>query len=284
MRLQRLGLLLEEPDELTLGKLGDLADPHFHLIGRKHPKPHAALFRSVPSQFNSYLLQNAPEALLREALKRGPDLLDTEKAAQRAEARTKALSSFMLKHGRILSYSHADLAQAFQLMPDPLSKQLVKSLNRREFDLRLLDQEAFRKAVRERCDDRMDGSQLAVFIPPEHPGERAMILVREVPFSSYSLDAAPNALFLMMARIVHEYKHYLHIKPGQARTQYVHFYQEMDAHFGEALWRAEYGDTEKLRTYLDEGTGGPAVNFRDHFEKDYGHFFPKRKEKAITKG
>jgi len=278
LRIQRLGLLLDNPDELTLGKMAELGDPHFMLVGRKHPKPSAPLFRSIPSQFNSYLLQSAPEGTLRETLKRGPDLIASEKAPARTENRRKVLGKFLFKHGRVLGYSHADLAEAFKLLGDPLSQQLVKSLQRREFDLHVLDQDAFRKAVQSRCDDRMDGSQLAVFIPPEHSGERSMILVREVPLVSYSNEAAPDALFLMLARIIHEYQHYLDIKPGVARTQYVHFYQEMNAHLREALWRAEHGDAEKLRTYLEEGNGGPALNFRDHFEKDYGVFFPKRKE------
>ena len=71
-------------------------------------------------------------------------------------------------------------------------------------------------------------------------------------------------------------QHHLDITPGVSRTQYVHFFQEMNAHLREGLWRAEHGDAAKLRTYLEEGSGGPAMNFRDHFEKDYGSFFPKK--------
>ncbi len=272
LRMKRLQLLLREPTELTFGKLAELADPDLFMTGRgpllaQPPRGH-------PSQFNAYIHQRAPEGLLREIQQRATELLGPIEAALRRKRREEVLSRFLAQRGLDLNYSLKDLIDAFSSLGDPLSQRVVQSIQEGPMEIRVLKPDEFLQTLRQwDPEGKLAGSQNAIYLHGSYNQGRAVMLVRRFPMDLYSPQTSPDAFFMVLAKIVHEHQHHLDIRPGEVRTPFVHFYQEMSAHLREALWRAGHGDILKLKTLIEEGSGGLALNFRDSFEKDYGDWF-----------
>lgn len=272
-RLQRLHHLLGKTDHLTTYKLLELADQDFQLVGRKTPKlPAPFFFKKRPSQFNGYLGAEAPLELLEELQHRQADLLDPQKAEARKAARVRALG--ILDVGRGFNDIHSPLywAYAFKVLGDPYAKRIAADIEAGKFQLEVLEYEDFARRCREIGEEDSVGDN-AFFLHSGVTGDKPLMMVKAFPVDNYSFETRPDPVFAVMGKIAHEYQHFLDIDPAQPRTQTVVHLQEMRAHFREALWRAQYGDTQKLASFHRDGNTGLALHWRDKFESHYGHHF-----------
>ncbi|MFO1462392.1 MAG: hypothetical protein U1F66_01300 [bacterium] len=269
-RLQRLHGLLGKTDALTPTKFMELADPHYQMVGSRHPELPLPLFgRSKPSQFNGYLGAKAPLELLGELRNRQADLLDPKRAEARKADRAKRLEQLEARRAVLDPQSAAFWAYGFKLMGDPFSRQIVADLEAKKFDLEVLSHEDFKRRCLE-MDEPEAVSYNAFFMHAGLTGGRPKMLVKAAPFDRFSYTTRNDPVFLAMSKIVHEYQHFLDIDPNEARTLPVVHMQEMRAHLREALWRAQYGDPGKLESFLRDGTSGLALHWRDKFESIYG--------------
>lgn len=272
-RLQRLHHLLGKMDHLSTYKLLELADRDFQLVGRKIPKlPEPLFFKGRPSQFNGYLGTEAPLELLKELQHHQADLLDPQKAETRKAARVKALGKLELGQGLHDIHSPAYWAYAFKLLGDPYAKRIAADIEAGKFKLEVLEYEDFARRCRELGEEDSVGDN-AFFLHSGVTGGKPLMMVKAFPVDNYSFETRPDPVFAVMGKIAHEYQHFLDIDPAQTRTQSVVHLQEMRAHLREALWRAQYGDTQKLASFHRDGTSGLALHWRDKFESHYGHHF-----------
>ncbi len=100
-------------------------------------------------------------------------------------------------------------------------------------------------------------------------GPKAILLVREPPLKYYSRPTGAEAVFQLMAAMVHEARHHMDLQGKSIfETPAEKAITEMNAYTLEALWRAQHGDTIDLETYLAMGATGPALHLRDRLEFD----------------
>ncbi|MCE9624128.1 MAG: hypothetical protein K8R69_01550 [Deltaproteobacteria bacterium] len=272
-RLRRIHGLLGKPDALTPTKLLELSDRQYKLVGSKHRELDIPLFgKTKPLQFNGYLGEKAPMELLLQLNRGQADLLDPTRAETRKAHRLRQIHQWEIGRARFDPATPAFWSYGFQMLADPFSRQIARDLDSGKFTLQVLSRADFESRCRELgMEDAMTDN--AFLLHSGITGGKALMLVREFPHDHYSLDARPDPMFLVLAKIVHEYQHFLDIDPAETRTLPVVHMQEMRAHLREALWRAQYGDTTKLAKYHRDGNSGLAQHWRDQFESLYGYHF-----------
>lgn len=278
LRLQRLYNLLGDTDALTPSKLYELSDTRFQLVGRGAPKlPVPFLGKSRPSQFNGYLGNQAPLQLLEEIQNRQSDLLDPIKIQTRVADRSKKMKPLKSDAYENPSNSPVFWAYAFRLLGDPLSLKIARDIEARKFDLEVVDGKEITRRCRE-FEVEESETDNAVFLHSGITKGKPLMMVKDLPLDQYSYETRSDPIFVVMGKIVHEYQHFLDIDPTQVRSKAVVHLQEMRAHLQEALWRASYGDSWKLASFVRDGNSGFALHWRDKFESLYGIHFKRSGE------
>lgn len=267
-----------DADAVTV-KLRELGDPQAVMVGMGYgPRPPLPA-EIAGTQWAGYFTDPHIVRLFRGYHLHTAEALSLERTAQRRAQRDKALTAFWQGRDPRRPLSRQDLVHSLRLLKDPWSTETAQKIESGELPTEILYPTEFETEIKsERFNFKPNQLALhhperwtAAYAPPQTPGGKGAMLLRQPNYPNASSDPAElNArLARWQSSAIHEggfHDGHIQALSVEKRTPGVVLRHEVYAHGGQRLWQAYHGDLSGL-DLMNLGTQGLAMFVRNDVER-----------------